>query len=103
MSREILGLAADVFQHEINHLDGVILDDIGLEIDDDFLNATDEEKQAIIDMYLDSLDLKQKALEKEIQETPELKQMDDAIKFIDSVAKGETKLETISQSEESKE
>jgi peptide deformylase len=52
-SRIFTGLAAHVIQHEIDHLDGVTLADIGLEIEDDFNNATDEERFEIINMYLD--------------------------------------------------
>ena len=44
-------------------------------------------------MYLNSLDLRSKELNQEIQENPELKQMSDAIDFMTSVYKGETKLE----------
>jgi hypothetical protein len=41
-------------------------------------------------MYLESLDIKRKELEKEIEEDPELKQVSDAIDFLESVQKGET-------------
>lgn len=94
-SRQFLGLAADVFQHELDHLDGLLLCDIGLEIDDDFENAPEEERQEVIEAYLDSLDLRSKQLDKEIQETPELKKVSDAIDFMTSVKLGETKLEQI--------
>lgn len=98
-SREFLGMAAIKIQHEIDHLDGLLLSDVGLEIDDDYENATEEEKAEIINAYLDSLDLKSKELEKEIEETPELKETSDAIKFIESVYKGETKLELVHNEE----
>ena len=88
-SRTLLGAAAIVFQHEMNHLDGVMLSDIGLEIDEDFENASEEERSSIIEMYLDSLDLRSKSLEEQIHETPELKKVDDGIRFLEGVAKGE--------------
>lgn len=92
-SRQIIGLAAMVFQHEMQHLDGVLLSDIGLEIDEHWDEFTDEEKNEIISMYLESLDMTQKKLDDEIEEDPDLKQTSDAIKFMTSVLNGETKLE----------
>ena len=91
-SRQIVGLAAFIFQHELQHLDGVLLSDFALEIDDEWDKATDEERQEVINYYLDSLDIKAKELDKEIQEDPELKKVSDAIDFMTSVYKGETKL-----------
>ena len=35
-SRKMFGMAACVFQHELDHLDGLILSDVGLEIGEDF-------------------------------------------------------------------
>jgi len=91
-SRQIVGLAAFIFQHELQHLDGVLLSDFALEIDEDWDKATDEEREEVIKYYLDSLDIKAKELDKEIQEDLELKKVSDAIDFMTSVYKGETKL-----------
>lgn len=91
-SRQIVGLAALVFQHEMQHLDGILLCDLGLEIDNQWDEATDEERAEVLKEFLDSLDLYSSELEKEIQTDPELKQMSDAIDFIASVQTGETKL-----------
>ena len=44
-------------------------------------------------MYLDSLDISSKLLKEEIEKDPKTKQLSDAINFIESVQKGETKLE----------
>ena len=49
-------VAAFVIQHEIDHLECVTLEDIGLEIESDFEEATQDERNEIINMYLDSLD-----------------------------------------------
>ena len=92
ISRRLVGLAAIVYQHELDHLDGLLLSDVGLEIDEDFDKASEEERQQIIEMYLDSLDLKQKELNQEIQDDKELKQIDDAKKYMTSVFTGETKV-----------
>ena len=67
-TRQVTGMAAFVIQHEIDHLDGLLLSDIGLEVDADFDKATEEEREEIINMYLDSLDLKQKNLQKIIDD-----------------------------------
>ena len=91
-SRKFMGKAATVFQHEIDHLEGVLLSDIALEIDEAFDSAPEEERFAVINAYLDSLDMKQKQLEAEIEADPELKQANDAINFMQSVSKGETKI-----------
>ncbi|MBO7696644.1 MAG: peptide deformylase [Methanobrevibacter sp.] len=89
-SRQMLGQAAIVFQHAVDHLDGLTLRDVGLEITEEFDKASDDERVELINMYLESLDLKRKEIEKEIEENPELKQVSDAIDFLESVQKGET-------------
>lgn len=95
MSRKLIGLAAIVFQHEIDHIDGLLLSDVGLEIDEDFDKASEKERQEVIEAYLDALDLKQKDLQVEIQEDEDLKQIDDAKRYMTSVFTGETKIEGI--------
>lgn len=99
-SIELLGLAARVFQHHIDHLDGLLLSDIGLEIDDAFDNATDEERKEVIDMYLDSLDILSKEIESDIQNDTEAKQISDAVRFMESVRKGETVIESVPLTED---
>lgn len=92
-NRQIVGLSAIVFQHELDILDGLLLSDVGIEITADFYEATEEERQEIIDAYLDCLDIKKKEIDTEICNTPELKQLSDGIKFMEGVYKGEIKLE----------
>ena len=75
-SRKLLGLSAVVFQQCMDDLDGILLCDIGLEIDDDWEKFSDGEKQEIITEYLDSLDLKQKELQQEIDTDEELHNID---------------------------
>ena len=87
-SRIFKGLAAHVIQHEIDHLDGITLADIGLEIEDDFNNATDEERFEIINMYLDSLDLTKSELEKDFTQDENLKKEYEADKFVELLAQG---------------
>ena len=96
-NRQIVGMSAIVFQHELDHLDGLLLSDVGIEIDEDFHNATEEEQQEVINAYLDALDIKKKEIDTEINTDPELKQLSDGIDFMESVYKGETKIEPIKE------
>ena len=82
-------VAAFVIQHEIDHLECVTLEDIGLEIESDFEEATQDERNEIINMYLDSLDLRQKDLDTEIESDDELKVVSERLKFTEALAKGE--------------
>ena len=82
-------VAAFVIQHEIDHLECVTLEDIGLEIESDFEEATQDERNEIINMYLDSLDLRQKDLYTEIESDDELKVVSERLKFTEALAKGE--------------
>ena len=98
-SKQFMGAAAKVFQHCIDHLDGLLLSDIGLEIDEVFDNATEEERMEVINMYLDSLDIKQKEVETDIQADKELKQIADGIEFMEKVKKGEVQIEQVPMTE----
>lgn len=92
-SRKITGPLACVFQHEVQHLEGLLISDIGLEIDEQFDNASKEEQDEVIQMYLESLDLTAKELSKEIEEDPDLKQLSDGIDFMTGVQTGEVIIE----------
>lgn len=98
--KQLLGKAAIVFQHQIDHLDGLLLEDVGLEIDEDYDNASDEEKEEIIKMYLDSLDMFSKDINKQIEDDPELQQIKEASRFLEAVQKGEVEIEKEELSEE---
>lgn len=73
-------------------LDGVLLCDYGLEITEEFDNATDEEREEVIEYYLHSLNELYERLNEEIESDEMLKKTKDAIDFMDSVVRGETKL-----------
>ena len=89
----LVGRAAYVFQHALDHLNGMLIEDIGLEIDELFDQATDEEREEVLKMYAESLDIRHKELIKEIEQDKELKDIDDAVKFINSVKDGSTVLD----------
>lgn len=97
---ELAGMAARVMQHHIDHLDGLLISDVGLEIDEDWDNATDEERQEVIDYYIDSLDLRAKEISKEIAEDKDATQLSNAIKFMNSVREGKTKIEQLPLTDE---
>lgn len=90
-------VASYVIQHELDHLEGVTIKDIGLELDEDFDKATDEERQEIISMYLDSLEKRQAMLNECINEDEELKTVSDRLKFSEMLAKGEITFENIDE------
>lgn len=87
-----LGVAATMVQHLTNILDGVLISDVGFEIDENWDSFTDAEKEELLDMYLESVDLKRRKIQKEIDDDPELKQIDDGIKFLTAIQNGEVKL-----------
>ena len=91
--KQFIGKAALYIQQMLDALDGILESDVGLEIDEDFDNATDAEKDEILRMYLDSIDLRAKMLDEEIKEDKQLSQTKDAIKYMTSVISGETKLD----------
>lgn len=92
---KVVGRTAHVVHHCVDHLDGLLTSDIGLEIDDMFDAATDEERAEVVKMYLETLDIRQKQLREEIDSDEDLKKMDDAINFMESVRKGETILDRV--------
>ena len=106
VTQKFNGKTAAVIQQMMDHLDGVLLSDLGLEIDERFDEATNEEKEELLNAYLNSLDLYSKELNKNIDTTPELKDMKNAVDFIQSVRSGETDLGspiTVDTSESQKE
>ncbi len=89
---QLLGVAAEVFQHAIDHLDGILVSDIGLEIDDDFDKAPEDERQEVINAYLESLDIKLNTLKEDIKQDDTLSKLDEAIDFMAGVQTGKVKL-----------
>ena len=94
------GLAAKVVQHHLDHLDGILLSDIGLQIDYRWDKASEEEKEEVLNMYLEALDLNTKELTKEVAKDSDSKQILDAIKFTESVLKGDTVVQEIPMTED---
>lgn len=94
MAKDLIGKAAAVVQELIEHLDGVVLSDIGLELETDFDAASEEEKEELIRAYCDSMDVKLKDTQAEIEATPELKKISDAAKLLTKIQSGDVVIET---------
>ena len=88
----LYGKSAIKMQHQVDHLDGLLLSFVGLPITDEYNAYTEEEQDEILKGYLESLDMSYKEVQKEIEEDEELKQLSDGIKFMEDVAKGNTKV-----------
>lgn len=87
------GVVAEVFDRMMQYLEGVTLADIGLEIDEDFDNASKEEQDEILELYKESLKKRAIILQDNIDHDKDAKELQDAIRFMESVDKGETKLD----------
>ena len=96
-SRTLLGLAATTVQHAIEHLDGTLISLNGLEIDDDFLNASQEEQEEVLKMYKESLLGRQELANKAVKEDETAQKTSEAIDFMTKVNTGEVKLEKIEE------
>ena len=89
----LAGKAATVFQHEMDHLDGLLISDVGLEIDKDFDEATEEEKQEVLSAYLSSISEAAKQFNEDLSTDEETKETWNAAKFITSFAEGNIEIE----------
>ncbi len=98
-SRTFVGMAATTVEHCMHHLDGGLISDVGLELDDLWYSATDEEREEVSKLYLESLDLRNKQMQDEINADKDLKQINDASQFIESVRVGDTVIEPLDSEE----
>ena len=87
-----IGTAAFFFQQMNDLLNGILLDDYGLPVLQEFREASKEEQEEIIDYYLQQLRLKSEKLNKEVEEDKDLKQAKDAIDFMTAVSLGKVEL-----------
>ena len=98
MTQKMTGMTAFVMQRMINMLDGLLTSDIGLEIDEEWDKATDEERAEVIKAYCESLDITMKDVQKDIEDSDgTLKKVYSAIKFAEGVNSGKVKLETVEE------
>lgn len=92
-SNKFEGVAATVIQRLLNHLDAVTISDFGLEVTEEFDKATEQEQNEVLLMYADHLASLEKTVKEEIKNDPLLNDTYKAVEFMDSVIRGETKLE----------
>ena len=85
-SREFKGVAATVAQYGVDILDGLLLSDVGFELDENWDKATQEERDEIISMYLESLDLQEKNIKKDIEQDQEAKDLMKQVNVAERVA-----------------
>ena len=88
------GAVAEVFQQMVQLLDGITLADLGLEIIPEWDEATDEEKTAVLNAYLEGLQTLGKQLDEEIKADETLSKTKGAIDFMTAVATGKVTLDT---------
>ena len=69
-------------------LDGVFIDEIGLEIDHLFDEASEAEKNQLLAVYMNQLQQYRVQLNKEIDSNPDLKQLKDAVNYMQAVKEG---------------
>ena len=87
------GVVAEVIQQQVQMLDGILLSDYGLEIIPEFDKASEEEKQQVIDLWINHLKERTEKLDKEVDENPDLFKIKKAIEFMTKVASGEVTIE----------
>lgn len=92
------GPVAEVFQQMNDLLNGILLEDYGMIILPGFDEASQEEKEEIIKMYMESLGTKKDKIEEVINSNPESRDMNKAIEFMTKLQLGE--IETVPLTED---
>ena len=87
------GQAAYVMQQQLDHLEGILISDYGLEITEVFDQMSDEDKEQLIKEYMLSLNEAEVVINQQVEEDETLKEIRDGMRFLESVNKGETVLE----------
>lgn len=95
-SESYSGAYGEIVQQMIEMLDGILLSDYGLDLDDvggpeKFDRASNKEKAEVLQMYLDSLKNTSTEMKTEIENNPELKEISDTIDFMAKYINGEIK------------
>lgn len=78
-------------------LDGILPDEIGLEIDSQFDKASDKEREQLLEAYLNNLSKYQEQLNADIEASPELAELKKAVDYMQAVKTGEVQLEEIDE------
>lgn len=97
------GVVGEVFQQMVQMLDGVLISDLGLEVFPEFDDASEEEKNAVLEAYLSSLTNLSKEINEDISNDKLLSETRDAIDFMTAVATGKVELEAVTEETPNKE
>lgn len=90
---DFIGQTAFAMEQMVDILDGIVIDELGLEIDEMFDQASEEEKNQLLDAYMIQLQKYHKVIDKEIDTDPELKQLKDAVDYMQAVKEGKVTTE----------
>lgn len=101
-SINLKGRAACVAQYALDMLDGLTLADVALPLLEGWDELSDDDKDVIINEYLESLDMKRKEIHEAIENDKEASDTMNAIKFMQAVKDGDVEVEFVKESEESK-
>lgn len=99
---QVVGKSAFVFQQMMDHLNGALISDIGLEIDELWDKASEDERAEVLKAYKDSLDIVSKKLDEEISQDEELNKQKKAIEFTHELVAGNVTLEEMEITQEQK-
>jgi len=93
------GAVAEVFQQMNDLINGTLVEDIGLEILPGWDKASEEERQEIISMYLESLERKKSLSEDIVKSSPETQQLEKQINFMTKLQLGEIEIAELTDDE----
>ena len=96
------GQAAYVMQQLLDHLEGILISDYGLEITEVFDEMSAEDKEDLIREYMLSLKDAEVVINEQVEQDETLKEIRDGMRFLESVQKGETQIEFEELTEEEK-
>lgn len=91
---DFVGQTAFAMEQMVDILDGLVIDELGLRIDDMFDKASEQEKNQVLNEYMRQLQNYYNTLNKDINSNPELKQIRDAVDYMTSVKDGKTQIES---------
>lgn len=92
---DFAGQTAFSIELMVDILDGILPDEIGLEIDSQFDTASDEEREQLLEAYLNNLSKYQEQLNADIEANPELAEFKKAVDYMQAVKAGDVQLEEV--------
>lgn len=93
------GIASYKFQHALDHLEGVLLPDIGMEVDDNYESLSEEEKLGVVKNYCATVEDRQKKVDEEIESDPLLSQIKEGMRFEEAVKEGKVEVKPLTDDE----